>query len=58
MDICPNCQKEIQEDTILCPFCNSLIIENNEDSETYICPVCGAENESGEKKCKYCCSIF
>ncbi|MCF6240917.1 MAG: zinc ribbon domain-containing protein [Bacteroidales bacterium] len=56
--VCPNCKNAISNDDLLCPHCNELILDDPQEGEKFICPVCGAENPPGTKSCKFCCSIL
>ena len=31
--VCPHCGKEIQKEAILCKYCHSLLVEQNEDED-------------------------
>ncbi len=56
---CKFCQEEIPDNSFICPNCEIPVNETGvPEEEVYICPVCGAENQPGERKCKYCCSLF
>jgi len=46
---CPSCQKEIQVDWKMCPFCRASLT-------TEICSNCGKEMQTDWKKCPYCLS--
>jgi RNA polymerase subunit RPABC4/transcription elongation factor Spt4 len=56
--ICPNCQKEVGDDDLMCPHCSELILDDPQENKAYVCPVCGAENPPGVKSCRFCCSIL
>ena len=57
--ICKFCHEEIPENFFECPNCGIPANETGIPKEDrYICPVCGAENPPGERKCVFCCSIF
>ncbi|NPA68977.1 MAG: hypothetical protein GXO50_10250 [Chlorobi bacterium] len=56
---CKFCGEQIPDNVFECPNCGINIDETGTlKSDVYICPVCGAENPPGERKCNYCCSLF
>ncbi|MEN8121106.1 MAG: zinc ribbon domain-containing protein [Bacteroidota bacterium] len=55
---CPKCGEIIDEQDLICPNCNELVIEESTNNQEYTCPVCGAQNEEGSKSCAFCCSII
>ncbi|NOZ34182.1 MAG: hypothetical protein GXO80_02665 [Chlorobi bacterium] len=57
--ICNFCKEKIPDDAFECPNCKIPTDETGILKEAvYICPVCGAENPPGERKCMFCCSLF
>lgn len=47
--ICPNCHREINDDSLFCPYCGIQI-----KSMKKICPTCGQENEADALYCRFC----
>ena len=44
---CPNCNKEVTDDTKFCPECGCKLAKN-------VCPKCGNEIEANTKFCPEC----
>lgn len=55
---CKFCGETVEEDFLICPECGLSQDENGTVRDVYICPVCGAENLPGQRKCDFCCSLF
>ncbi len=68
MIICPNCNKSIEIDARLCPYCGVSLLtdidKKNLDSQSKevfivkICDVCGDENDLEANICEYCGAKF
>ena len=60
MGICPRCKEKIDEKTVLCKRCSSIVNEKEKEKRKIfismgICPVCKKEKLSNEKKqCELC----
>jgi hypothetical protein len=55
---CENCQSPVNGDVEFCEECGIPVHSVKDEESFFICPVCEAKNPPGEKKCKYCCSLF
>ena len=56
---CENCSFQFSDNEEFCPNCDVPVTKSQQDDEdSYICPVCKSKNSIGEHKCKYCCSLF
>ncbi|RLD53364.1 MAG: hypothetical protein DRI94_00025 [Bacteroidetes bacterium] len=57
--VCKFCGESFDDVLRECPNCGISFDETGVLKEAdYICPVCGAENPPGERKCSFCCSLF
>lgn len=56
---CVFCGEKIEDNISECPNCGIAVNETDTlKKDVFVCPVCGAENSPGERKCSYCCSLF
>ncbi len=57
--VCKFCGEAFDDILNDCPNCGISINETEILKESvFFCPVCGAENPPGERKCHFCCSLF